>query len=118
MKIDERFEITMKELMELIGIADKRTLDVVDTFEGIIKTAVEMYPSGDLYDFLAEQTVVFAGCVVEGKIIRIDDLGKFFGECGFDDEKVEDMLLRYEILKEASKQIQGNEQLMLWGAEK
>lgn len=118
MKADERFEITMMELMELIGIADKRTLDVVDTFEGIVKTAVDMYPSGDLYDFLAEQTVVFAGCVIEGKIIRIDDLGKFFAECGFDDETVEEMVGRYEILKEAAKQLQGNEQLMLWGAEK
>lgn len=114
MKVDERFEITMKELLELIGIADKRTLDVVDTFEGIIKTAVDMYPSGDLYDFLAEQTVVFAGCVIEGKIIRIDNLGKFFGDCGFDDEKVEEMVGRYEIIKEASRQLQGNEQLLLF----
>lgn len=111
-------KLKQDRFVEILNLANKRTSDVVATFSGIIGTAVRMYPSGDLYDFLADQTVVFTGCVIEGGMVRIDDLEWFFADCGFDDEKIEEMVKLYAGLSEVGRRLDAGEQLLLWGAEK
>lgn len=118
MSKEQKFELTMNQLYELMTIADKRTQGMLEAFVGVIVAAVDMYPSGDLYHFLAEQTVIFAGCVVDGKMMRIDDIEEFFRDCGFDAEKVKFMIWLYDGIAEAVSKQDAGEQLLLWGAEK
>ncbi len=105
-------------LARLFERANLRAIDVVGTFVALINSAVRMYPSGELYEFLADQTVIFAGCIIEGGMVRIDDMEWFFSECGFDAEKVGEMVKVYEGLAEVSRRLDAGEQLMLWEANK
>ncbi len=103
---------------EILDIANKRTTDMFETFVGVMRQAVEAYPNGDLYDFLADQALVFVECVVDGRMLRIDDMGKFFADCGFDDEKADVLVKTFEATKEIKRRMDAGEQLLLWGAGK
>lgn len=118
MSEDEKFMLTRQQLHELMDIADKRTQGMFETFVGIMRSAVEEYPNGDLYEFLANQALLFVQCVVDGKMIGIDDPGKYFADCGFDDEKIEVLVKVFEATKEIVQRMDAGEQLMLWGADK
>ncbi len=74
--------------LEDLEAANKRTQQALDTFSSSIQIAVERYPQGDLYDFLALQTVVFAVAVQQGGLINFEYIGSFFEDCGFDRETV------------------------------
>jgi hypothetical protein len=96
MSKDKKYELNQEQLEELIELSNRRATDVVGTFVSMIQMALEDYPDLNLRRFLLEQTVVFAGCIVEGNMVKIDDLEDFFGECSFDVDEVEFMLKIYE----------------------
>ncbi len=105
-------------LVRLLDLANMRTIDVVATFVGLISSSVRHYPSDELYEFLADTTVVFAGGIIEGQLVKIDDLEWFFAECGFDTEKIKEMVKVYEGISEVVRRLDAGEQLLLWEADK
>jgi len=118
MKAGKKTRLTKNQLIENVDGANKRTLAVVDTFVCMIGMALRDYPQGDLRDFLADQAVIFAVCVNEGRMMIIDDLGWFFGECGFDFEEVQEMIEHYDGIDYHEHHEQPGQQLMLWGNKK
>ncbi len=81
--------------LEHLEAANKRTADMLGTFSSSIQIAVERYPQGDLYDFLALQTVVFAVAVQQGGLINFEEPWRFSLDCGFDWETVMGMWDEY-----------------------
>ncbi len=79
--------------------AQERTVGVVETFSSLMHIAVEKYPQGDLYEFLADQTTLFALCVMLDGMVSFDNVGDFFVDCGFDGETVFGMMDDYWAVK-------------------
>lgn len=75
--------------------ANQRTVDMVNLFAYLIRSAVEEYPEGDLHDFLSLNTAEFAACAVKEDLISFDDVGSFFRNCGFDKKTVAWMVQAY-----------------------
>ncbi|MBA7485396.1 hypothetical protein ES707_20942 [subsurface metagenome] len=105
MREDEVFEMTWAEILQLISIRDKKTVDAVDIFVSMVHTAVGEYPQGELYDFLAFQTALYAAMVVSGKVLTISDPRQFFRTCGFDSEEIERMIIRFELGVKVDKKL-------------
>lgn len=116
-KVKER-KISEAVVDEILNIANKRTTDMFETFVGVMRQAVEAYPDGDLYEFLADQALVFVQCVVDGGMLSVGDLGRYFADCGFDDERVEVLVKTFEAVTEIKRRMDAGEQLLLWEADK
>ncbi len=80
---------------EDVKAANQRTLDLLTGFLGLVGAAVEQYPQGDLYEFLSSRTTAFAVYAVKHDLIRFEDVGSFFADCGFDKETVAGMVQDY-----------------------
>jgi hypothetical protein len=82
---------------EDVKAANQRTLDLLTGFLGLVGAAVEQYPQGDLYEFLSCRTAAFAVYAVKHDLIRFEDVGSFFADCGFDKETVAEMVQDYNV---------------------
>ncbi len=81
--------------LEDLEAAAERTQHVLDIFTEITRLAVEKYPQGDLYDFLAFEAVAMAACAQLDKVINFSEVWRFFADCGFDQETVAEMMDDY-----------------------
>ncbi|MBA7484473.1 hypothetical protein ES707_20000 [subsurface metagenome] len=75
--------------------ANQRTLDLLDLFRLLIRSALEEYPQGDLYEFLSLETTSFAVYAMKRDLISFEDIGSFFRGCGFNEETVTWMVQDY-----------------------
>ncbi|MBA7531197.1 hypothetical protein ES705_23408 [subsurface metagenome] len=97
MQEDETFEMSWGELLQIVADRDERTVKAVNTFVGVVQGAVANYPEGDLHDFLASHTAVYAALVVSDGVIAISDPRQFFRACGFDSETIECMFIQFQL---------------------
>lgn len=75
--------------------ANQRTVDIVNLFAFLIRSAVEEYPQGELHTFLTFNTVTFAAGAVKDDLISFADIGSFFADCGFDKWTIAYMVQTY-----------------------
>ncbi len=84
--------------LEHLEAANERIQHALVIFSEITRLAVEKYPQGDLYDFLAFEAVAFAAVAQLDKVINFPEVRLFFENCGFDRETVTEMCDEYHAL--------------------
>lgn len=105
MNLDEKFEMTWREFYQIIADRDKKLLEAVDLFVSIVKDGLQAYPQGELHDFLASKTALYAA-LANGKVIDLaGDPRDFFKACGFDSEMIERMVVMFELALKIDKKL-------------
>ncbi len=94
---DEKFEMTWPELLGYLDQRDAFTVEAVDIFVSIVREGVEGHPQGDLHDFLASKTALYAALVTSRDVVNLGDPRDFFRACGFDENAMHNMLIEFEL---------------------